>query len=85
MTTTAEFIKMIQQEDPEGTAEVCVGTAPVWFVERVPAYYDGRLEFVEQRPQAEVSALVVHGPPRMWVSNLGSIVADMQWTMVAHS
>lgn len=39
---------MIQQEDPEGTAEVCVGTAPVWFVERVPAYYDGRLEFVER-------------------------------------
>lgn len=46
--TTAQLIELLKQEDPEGTAEVCVGVNPVWFVEKVPAYYDGRLEFVER-------------------------------------
>lgn len=46
--TTAELIGLLRQEDPDGTAEVCVGVNPVWFVEHLPAYYDGRLEFVER-------------------------------------
>jgi len=54
--TTAELITLLQQEDPEGTAEVCVGTAPVWCVEKLPYYYDGRLEFVERRNGVPVRA-----------------------------
>lgn len=46
--TTAQLIELLKQEDPEGTAEVCVGVNPVWCVEKMPYYYDGRLEFVER-------------------------------------
>ncbi len=46
--TTTQLIELLKQEDPEGTAEVCVGVNPVWCVERMPYYYDGRLEFVER-------------------------------------
>lgn len=36
-------------EDPTGELEVCVsGNEPIYFVERQPAYYDGRLQMLIQ-------------------------------------
>ena len=41
--TTTDLIKLLQEIDPEGDTEVCIGNTPIWYVERLPAYYDGRL------------------------------------------
>ena len=42
--TTAELIAALRQADPAGTTPVCVANADVYFVQRQPAYYDGRLQ-----------------------------------------
>lgn len=44
---TKELIKLLQEEDPEGTCDVAVGNLPITFIERLPYYYDGRLQFIE--------------------------------------
>jgi hypothetical protein len=41
---TKELIKRLQEEDPSGEIEVCVGNVDIHFVERMPAYYDGSLQ-----------------------------------------
>jgi hypothetical protein len=48
MIKTSEFIKMLQKEDPLDECYVCVGNHPVSWVERLPAYYDGRMEWIEK-------------------------------------
>lgn len=48
---TSEFIKLLQEEDPEGTANVTVGGDPVWYVERLPGYYDGSYIIEERDPE----------------------------------
>lgn len=40
---TRELIAELQQQDPSGEVTVCVGNSPIFFVERLPAYYDGPL------------------------------------------
>jgi len=35
------LIAALQEADPEGTAEVVVGGSPIYFLERLPGYYDG--------------------------------------------
>lgn len=42
--TTADLIAALREADPDGTTPVCVGNADVYFVQRLPAYYDGRLQ-----------------------------------------
>jgi len=42
--TTAELIEALRAADPDGTTPVCVGNEDVYFVQRLPAYYDGRLQ-----------------------------------------
>lgn len=42
--TTAELIAALREADPDGTTPVCVGNADVYFVQVLPAYYDGRLQ-----------------------------------------
>ena len=42
--TTAELIALLREADPDGTTPVCVANADVYFVQRLPAYYDGRLQ-----------------------------------------
>lgn len=44
---TNEFIKLLQQEDPNNECDVCVGNHPVNNIEKIPYYYDGRQEFIE--------------------------------------
>jgi hypothetical protein len=48
--TSAELIKYLQAEDPEGNTEVCVGNRPIHFVSREPAYYDGPLQELIEDP-----------------------------------
>jgi len=42
--TTAELIALLRAADPDGTTPVCVDNEDVHFVQRMPAYYDGRLQ-----------------------------------------
>lgn len=42
--TTGELIKMLQEADPSGELPVCVGNHDVYFVQNLPAYYDGPLQ-----------------------------------------
>ena len=42
--TTAELIAALREVDPDGTTPVCVGNADVYFIQALPAYYDGRLQ-----------------------------------------
>jgi len=42
--TTGELIAALREADPDGTTPVCVSNDDIYFVERLPAYYDGRLQ-----------------------------------------
>lgn len=48
--TTAELIALLQAADPAGTTPVCVGNEDVYFVDRLPAYYDGQLQQLVHDP-----------------------------------
>ncbi len=39
---TKELIRQLQEADPEGDLEVSVGNVDIYFVEKLPTYYDGR-------------------------------------------
>lgn len=41
---TNELIKRLQQADPSGELECCVGNIDIYFIETLPAYYDGALQ-----------------------------------------
>ena len=41
---TKELIRRLQEADPTGEAECCVGNHDIFFVESKAAYWDGRLE-----------------------------------------
>jgi hypothetical protein len=43
---TNELIEELKQLDPDNECDVCVGTHPVRFPDRMPWYYDGRKETV---------------------------------------
>lgn len=45
---TSEFIKLLQEEDPNDECTVCVSNHPVSWIEKLPYYYDGRLEHIEK-------------------------------------
>jgi hypothetical protein len=47
---TKELIRLLQEEDPEGECEACVGNVDIHFVERGPAYYDGSLQVLTRDP-----------------------------------
>lgn len=43
-----ELIRQLQEADPTGEIEVCIGNADVWDVTVLPAYYDGALHVIER-------------------------------------
>ena len=43
---TKELIRQLQEKDPGGEEEVCVGNEDIFFVEYEPAYYDGSLQIL---------------------------------------
>jgi hypothetical protein len=51
---TSEFIKMLQEEDPNDECTVSVGNCPVSFVDKAPYYYDGRLQYIERNESGKV-------------------------------
>lgn len=47
---TKELIAALQEHDPKGEEEVCIGNKSVWFVSREPGYYDGCLQKLIRNP-----------------------------------
>lgn len=45
---TKELIEALKKNDPSGELEVSVGKTPIYVVERMPAYYDGKLRMLVQ-------------------------------------
>lgn len=45
---TKELVAALQSEDPSGELEVVAGGLPIYYVERLPAYYDGNLQMLVQ-------------------------------------
>jgi len=41
---TKELIRRLQEEDPTGEIECCVGNQDIYFITQEPAYYDGPLQ-----------------------------------------
>ena len=50
---TKELIKRLQEVDPTGETEVCVGNEDILFVAREPAYYDGCFQVLDRDPAKE--------------------------------
>lgn len=59
--TTAELIALLKAADPDGTTPVCVDNADVYFVDRLPAYYDGKLQQLIHDPAKRGKAWSIIG------------------------
>ncbi len=47
---TRELIRQLQEIDPTGEIEVCIGNADIWYLETKPAYWDGCLQVLKRDP-----------------------------------
>lgn len=45
---TKELIKLLQEIDPEGETECCIGNRDIHFLDKMPAYWDGILEILQR-------------------------------------
>jgi hypothetical protein len=45
---TKDLIAALQEADPTGEEQVCVGNEDIHFVQREPAYYDGALQVLKR-------------------------------------
>jgi len=51
---TRELIRQLQEADPSGGLDCCIETTTdIYFVERLPAYYDGTQEILVRDPNKE--------------------------------
>ena len=50
---TKKLIEMLQELDPEGEIEVCIGNEDIYFADRMPAYWDGRLQVLIRDEECE--------------------------------
>jgi len=50
---TKELIKRLQEADPSGELECCVGNADIYFCHVEPAYWDGCLQVLKRDPKLE--------------------------------
>jgi hypothetical protein len=57
-----QLIKLLQEMDPTGEIEVCIGNEAISHLDGMPAYYDGRLQMIEtDKDGCAVSATYVSG------------------------
>jgi hypothetical protein len=48
---TKDLIRELQEADPSGEIECCVGNVDIWTITVEPAYYDGRLQVLKRDPE----------------------------------
>lgn len=46
---TKELVRQLQEADPSGNEECCIGNLDIYEVRKLPAYYGGRLEVLERK------------------------------------
>jgi len=56
---TKELIRQLQEADPSGEIECCIDNADIFFVERLPAYYDGRLQTLKRDKNGQITGAKV--------------------------
>jgi len=72
---TKEFIKLLQEADPEGNTHCCVGNEDIFDVEVLPSYYDGSREELIRDEKKEpfydvVGAKVIRNGYKIKISTL---------------
>lgn len=50
---TKELISLLQEVDPTGEVECCIGNSDIHFVSKEPAYWDGNLEILIRDPNCQ--------------------------------
>ena len=61
---TKELIRQLNEADPSGEEEVCVGNTDIHFADRWPAYYDGCLQVLkrdESNPCYNITGAEIRG------------------------
>ncbi len=59
--TSKELIAELQRIDPEGNIDVCVDNQPIYFLEKAPAYWDGKLGRLIEDPALKGKAYSIIG------------------------
>lgn len=77
-----ELIEALQQLDPTGETEVSVGNHPIWYVEDLPAFYDGYLQVLirdkSKEPYYDITGAKYVGEGRkISIHTMG--VTDLLW------
>lgn len=47
---TKELIRLLQEIDPEGETECCIANHDIYYLDKLPAYWDGILEILQRDP-----------------------------------
>jgi hypothetical protein len=55
---TKDLIALLQEADPTGEEECCIGNTDIYFVERLPAYWDGPLQVLKKNPDTEYYSII---------------------------
>lgn len=53
-----EVIRLLQEADPTGEIEVCVGNVDIFTIDKLPAYYDGKLQVLVRDPNAKYYPII---------------------------
>lgn len=82
---TKELIKKLQAADPSGELECCVGNTDIYFIETLPAYYDGALqvlvhdEVLRDKAWSVVGAKIKRSGEKVQINTLSieDVISDM--------
>ena len=81
---TKELIKRLQEADPSGEIEVCVGNEDILFVQILPAYYDGCFQ-VLKRDRSKAPYYNVEGVEIRGIGDKLNIQThSLEWVLVDH-
>src|SRR3972149_1193684 len=76
--TTAEFIKMLQEADPDGTAHVRMEGGVPYYAEHKAGYYDGPYEYIDENDRFVLTNL--GDKVDIYCKNPADILWDGHWT-----
>lgn len=51
---TKELIRLLQEADPSGEEQCCVGNADIYYIDNLPAYYDGTLQILNLNEEGRI-------------------------------
>jgi len=57
---TKDVIKMLQEADPSGELECCIDNADIFFVDVIPAYWDGCFQTIGRDENNKIQNVTIH-------------------------